>query len=246
MFWELPPELLVDPQQQNSYSYGRNNPINRSDPSGELNVIIPGTNYKIENWNDKHVLYKNVSETFGGNTWVYNDQSRWSGGDNRWARSVAVGNLLSDIKNYNFQANEQLNIIAHSHGGNVAFGLSQLLEKNIDTLVTLGTPIRDDYKPNYGKINKHINVFSKDDKVQNHGGNSQSVSAIFGKLFAGYAGNKIGEYLRFGEFGVAGRTLDGATNVEVSNNTPINPFTSHSQLATNQDIWNRVKEHINK
>jgi len=35
MFWKLPTEILIDPQQQNSYSYARNNPINLSDPGGE-------------------------------------------------------------------------------------------------------------------------------------------------------------------------------------------------------------------
>lgn len=35
MFWALPTELLADPQQLNSYSYARNNPIIGSDPSGE-------------------------------------------------------------------------------------------------------------------------------------------------------------------------------------------------------------------
>src|SRR3989344_3957748 len=34
MFWSLPSELLSDPQQLNSYSYVRNNPIVGSDPSG--------------------------------------------------------------------------------------------------------------------------------------------------------------------------------------------------------------------
>lgn len=40
MFWvaSIPTEILADPQQQNSYSYARNNPINRSDPSGQLSI----------------------------------------------------------------------------------------------------------------------------------------------------------------------------------------------------------------
>jgi RHS repeat-associated protein len=38
MFWQLPKELLLDPQQQNSYSYGRDNPISVSDPSGKVST----------------------------------------------------------------------------------------------------------------------------------------------------------------------------------------------------------------
>jgi RHS repeat-associated protein len=34
VFWKLPKELLSDPQQLNSYSYARNNPIRMKDPSG--------------------------------------------------------------------------------------------------------------------------------------------------------------------------------------------------------------------
>lgn len=35
MFWKLSTEMLVDPQIQNSYSYARNNPLNKKDPNGE-------------------------------------------------------------------------------------------------------------------------------------------------------------------------------------------------------------------
>ena len=39
MFWQLPQELLIDPQQQNSYSYARNNPILLKDPNGDFAVL---------------------------------------------------------------------------------------------------------------------------------------------------------------------------------------------------------------
>ena len=38
MFWALPQEVLLDPQQMNSYSYARGNPISSSDPSGNLSM----------------------------------------------------------------------------------------------------------------------------------------------------------------------------------------------------------------
>lgn len=38
VFWNLSQELLLDPQQQNSYSYGRDNPIKNSDPTGNLSL----------------------------------------------------------------------------------------------------------------------------------------------------------------------------------------------------------------
>lgn len=39
MFWSLPDSYLFDPQQQNSYLYGRGNPITNSDPSGNASII---------------------------------------------------------------------------------------------------------------------------------------------------------------------------------------------------------------
>ena len=50
MFWLMPKSLLEDPQQLNSYNYGRNNPITRSDPTGLLTFVIPGTGYSEKDW----------------------------------------------------------------------------------------------------------------------------------------------------------------------------------------------------
>jgi RHS repeat-associated protein len=50
MFWTLPRELLLDPQQQNSYGYGRDNPINNSDPSGLETIIVSGTFHSQKEW----------------------------------------------------------------------------------------------------------------------------------------------------------------------------------------------------
>jgi RHS repeat-associated protein len=42
-FWKLPKQLLADPQQFNSYSYGRGNPIAMKDPTGESSIYSWGT-----------------------------------------------------------------------------------------------------------------------------------------------------------------------------------------------------------
>jgi hypothetical protein len=36
---------LSNPQNQNAYSYSTDNPISKSDPSGLLTIIVPGTGY---------------------------------------------------------------------------------------------------------------------------------------------------------------------------------------------------------
>ncbi|MBI4086963.1 LysM peptidoglycan-binding domain-containing protein, partial [Candidatus Kaiserbacteria bacterium] len=38
MFWRLTGDLLIDPQQQNSYGYARNNPLRFIDPTGLFNI----------------------------------------------------------------------------------------------------------------------------------------------------------------------------------------------------------------
>ncbi len=46
LFWGLPVEYLLDPQQQNSYSYARNNPMKYIDPTGLASaMIVYGDNY---------------------------------------------------------------------------------------------------------------------------------------------------------------------------------------------------------
>jgi len=43
------------------------------------------------------------------------------------------------------------------------------LNRIIDNLVTFGTPVRNDYIPNYSKIVNFLNVFSQNDSVQQKG-----------------------------------------------------------------------------
>jgi pimeloyl-ACP methyl ester carboxylesterase len=72
---------------------------------------------------------------------------RWSGENTDEARQQAAQELAEFINNYQFAEGETLNIVAHSHGGNVAFLASQQVNRQINNLVTLGTPIRE-YQPN--------------------------------------------------------------------------------------------------
>lgn len=48
--------------------------------------------------------------------------------------------LADFINSYNFQPGEPLNIVAHSHGGNVVKIASWLISHDITNLVDLGTP----------------------------------------------------------------------------------------------------------
>src|SRR3989338_2522200 len=244
MFWSLPNELLTDPQQLNSYSYARNNPIVGSDPTGLLTIIVPGTNYNANDWSENGSMsnfISSVNKTFNetNHTEILNNKDVWSGGDNIKARQNAADYITKFIKDYNFSDGEQLNIVGHSHGGNIANLVSQSTSHKIDNLVTLGTPVRSDYMPNTDIINRHINVYSNLDPVQSllggEGGysNEWSWTGAFNKLVN-----------HFTEFGLAGRKYNNAENINVTGHA-WNPFTAHGSYMS-ESVWSKVDKLINK
>jgi hypothetical protein len=130
-----------------------------------------------------------VSATFGEQAVAF----RWSGGNSHAARLEAAQRLFAFIATH-LKPGEKLNIVAHSHGGNVVKLYTQMSGSEIiDTLVTLGTPQRDDYLINAEKVEAYINAYSTNDGVQTKGGRSWA-----------------------GEVGRAGRRDPSATNKDVS------------------------------
>jgi RHS repeat-associated protein len=144
--------VVQDPnnlQSYNRYSYCSNNPMNRTDPSGYLTVIVPGT---FNNANSKWVqpMVANLKSNGYNNVMVFDwSQGRPGGAPNIHETRVDAGAALANQINAWYTANnpsrsEPLNIIGYSHGGNVA----QIATRNnieIDTLVTLGTPNMSEY-----------------------------------------------------------------------------------------------------
>ena len=226
VFWKLPKELLSDPQQLNSYSYARNNPIVLKDPSGLLTVIVPGTLNSKKDWSSSGTakdFISNVGKTFNETPVILD----WSGGNSKGARREATDSLTNLVKNHQFAEGEQLNIIGHSHGGNVGILFSKTSDRKIDNLITLGTPVRADYTPNYDMIEKHVNAYSNADPVQKLGGKAFGWGG-FG--FYGYG------------FVPAQRTYDGATNVGVTKEAGFPG--AHSNLWQNSDVWIQVNNSL--
>jgi hypothetical protein len=116
------------------------------------------------------------------------------------------------------------NIYAHSHGGNVALFASSLNGLDINKLVLMGTPIRNEYIPNMKRIKSLHNVFSLGDGIQVKGCHDGS---IFGQ------GSKRGE----------GRTLADSTQVQnhfsfFGRDTLVRP--SHSELHESS-FWHKFE-----
>ena len=94
------------------------------------------------------------------------DPFHWSGDNTHDAREKAARALITWLAEHPV---DRVRLVAHSHGGNVVFKATELAsagEIQINLLVLLGTPMRDDYLPDLGKIRKVLNVYSEDDVVQ--------------------------------------------------------------------------------
>jgi RHS repeat-associated protein len=161
-----------NPQSWNLYNYVRNNPLNSIDDSGMLTIIIGGTWYNPHDWNYSHSPLTSEAQSY------FHDPAvgflYWSGGLSDTDRIAGAEQLRKMINGYNFAPGEQLNIIAHSHGGNVALLASQMqLDHPIDNLITLGTPGLAMYTPNadspadWRNIGAWYNIQASTDRVPN-------------------------------------------------------------------------------
>jgi RHS repeat-associated protein len=214
---QLKPELfgkvIANPQNWNAFSYAHNNPLNKMDPDGYLTIIVPGTwnDHKAwEDWEEKYGFKKQVEKTFGEKAIVLDNGGM---GNTKNARTEAARKINEIIKNHEFAEGEKLNIVAHSHGGNAVKEATHNMDHKIDNLVTLGTPIRNDYIPDYSKIDNFLNVFSENDSVQRLG-----MGIISGARRTSYNPN--------------------VRNIDVT--MPYEP--GHSELWQNLSIWNSIIE----
>ncbi|WP_219349856.1 hemagglutinin repeat-containing protein [Helicobacter sp. 13S00482-2] len=109
---------------------------------------------------------------------TFNDPNQedfiWSGQNNKPARTRAAKELLKQIqKPYDYKPGEELNIIAHSHGGNVVKEMSNLYDYSkykTPIIVNIATPNRKDYvmSPN---VKEFYNVYNaKDEFIQGFAG----------------------------------------------------------------------------
>nr|WP_281720839.1 RHS repeat-associated core domain-containing protein [Nitrosomonas nitrosa] len=225
-------DIIENPANWNGYAYTHNNPLSKLDPDGFLTIIVPGTNWKKADWNEDSEFYKRIKNTFKDKTIIL----QWSGGNSREARKAAAEELAKLIKEHKFADGEKLNIVAHSHGGNVAFQFSNSLSgRKIDNLVTLGTPIRDDYSPTISAIRNHVNVYSQYDGIQTKGGYTDTL------VPNGFLSWKVVHV----EAGSAGRTVRSANNVEAGINDE-GWIDSHSAIWQQESVWRKIEPRLKK
>lgn len=195
------------PQSWNRYAYVLGNPLKHVDPDGKLTIVVPGTFARGNaDFRPGGVFFQAVAQSVHDRAVT---SLQWSGGDSHRERLEGAKALVQYIKDYKFAPGEKLNIIAHSHGGNLAIAAINLgLGRPVDNLVTLGTPSRDGYRlEEPSDVRNWVNVFNSYDQVQIRGG---------------------GDFNSPFEFGGAARTHPYAHNVDWD--VDFGPFGSHEAL----------------
>ena len=223
-------------QPKNDEEYIKNNEeFNNLDKTkgDNLAVFVHGTNSSPEDADPKFI--KAMSDTYKEEI----IQLRWSGENNKKARSKAAKDLLDLVQKHKFKEGEKLNLGGHSHGGNVLKKFTNIYQgdKKIDNMVFLGTPVRDDYKLNnkvLSKDSKVLNVYDKSDIWQVLGGTDSDYFGLAERIINNPRVNNI--------------KVETPNNINIYN--IINPIGSaifdslsndHTEM-DNKKVWDEINE----
>ncbi len=175
-------QITSNPSIFNDYTlYSNNTNFENLDKSvgDDLTIFIHGTYSSPKDANKDFI--KALSKTYNEKAYQFDwsgkvGTSGGNGADNkRKSRKNAALRLTKIVKNHKFKKNEKLNIVGHSHGGNVIKDFTQFYNgnKKIDNVTFMGTPVRSDHSIDYSKFEdnaKIINVYDSSDIVQKLGG----------------------------------------------------------------------------
>lgn len=184
-----------------------------TDPTGHKVWLIHGTNLlKIDNpedtWTPDFVEY--IGDLYDEDV----SKFKWTGGNNKRARKQAAEELAEEIINWRkTNPDEPIRLIGHSHGGNVAIMVANLLGEEdikVETLVTIATPVRE-YQLKQ-EVGQHLHVYNERDGIQVNGGSIW----LLGK---------------------ARRTFPAAANVKIVVDKKYDGIEAHSIMHSNIDIW---------
>ena len=199
-----------------SYVYCLGNPVKLFDPDGKKGILVHGTRSQNTTWKDQKGINMAIGKFF--NDKGINDSFNWSGGNFRYYRSKAAGELINHIKDQinsgEIAPDEPITLIGHSHGGNVIIEASNMMMKMPEfegrqiNILTINTPVRSDYQLSEKAKNRvtHVNVYDSLDPIQENGGMEFTVDVpVIG----------ISTHMPFGEYGHAERKFPNALNIAV-------------------------------
>lgn len=216
----LTPDPTGNQDSANLYAFAAGDPINRRDPTGRITIIVHGTLANRESWWDGGGFAAAVDSQVGdvwkirsaGNldiasvpqlrTGGSHGRFRWSGGNSPSARLEAAQRLADYINTIKrLYPSEPINVVTHSHGGNVATAATngELVNNpaRIDQLVVIAKPYfrtsedaegnyvtkdglgEDPYAPDVSNIrNPILSTYSITDRVQTLFAQSQNRESI--------------------------------------------------------------------
>jgi hypothetical protein len=145
--------------------------------TGPLTILIPGTKWEGGGgWGLNNPLFRYGNGALSQN--CGHDCTRllkWSAGNKDRYRFEAADMLREMIAEHRFAVGDNLNILAHSHGGNVALAASHRgVAHKIDNLITLNKPmlVGEAYKVGIN-VGNFFNISAYRDRVQWAGSNAK-------------------------------------------------------------------------
>ena len=196
------------------YVYCANNLINAIDPDGKVVIPVHGTWSDIDTWENLEGIVKVTNNIFGDNH--LGKAFPWSGGNYTSMRTEAAKEMINEVRTQlgNYDSSEPITLVGHSHGGNVIIEAVNMMAEMDEfkgrqiNLLTINTPVRDDYQlsEKAQKRVNHVNVYDPKDPIQIRGGNSIRVLP-----------DHPSKTKFTGEYGKAGRTFKNAKNIKVDN-----------------------------
>lgn len=157
------------------YTYTHQNPVKLIDPDGRLTIFVHGTFASPQSADADFIeaLSKTYKEKVVQFDWSGpSGGSSGSGAENSSsARRNPGARLAAFINSYKLAEGEKINIVGHSHGGNVIKEASRQLnsDKKLSSVVFLGTPHRGSHKFNNGAVAGNaqlLNVYDTSDLIQ--------------------------------------------------------------------------------
>ena len=158
---------VFNPMNHNTYGYTYNNPVIYVDPTGKQAYFIHGTSSNSKRWSDKTVNTllkitnnKHYYRTFNWKAPLTNNQK-------------TRGKAAEELSNFvikTMKKGEDITLIGHSHGSNVAIQASKLIYKKMGkkvNIISIAAPAYnqkgDIENPQTQKdsINDHINLWNR-------------------------------------------------------------------------------------
>lgn len=151
--------------------------MDQMNKTGPLTILIPGTRWEGSGgWEADNPLFRYGNGPLAQNCGhACTKLLRWSGGNGDRCRFEAAEMLREMIAEHKFAAGDKLNILAHSHGGNVALAASHRgLVHRIDNLITLNKPtlVGKAYRAG-DNVGTFLNISAYRDRLQWAGSNAR-------------------------------------------------------------------------